>query len=284
MGLPMTRNLLKAGHRVTVTSRSRGPIDEAVAEGAVDGGDPAGVATAADVTFICVPDAPDVRQVIDTMLPALGPGKRVVDCSTIDPEAERVMHERVSATGARYLEAPLSGGTIGAEKGTLTMMVGGDAGTLDEVRPVFDGVAALVVHCGGPGLGQVVKLCNQLIYSAQMVATAEAAAVAAKTGVDMAKLFEVLTHSTGDCAAVRTRFPVPGIVPDSPASNSWKPGFQTDLMNKDIGIALAFAAAAGVPVLSTALSRQLLTAASVAGYGREDFSALAKVVQSLAHA
>jgi len=99
----------------------------------------------------------------------------------------------------------------------------------------------------------------------------------------MAKLFEVLTHSTGDCAAVRTRFPVSGIVPDSPASNSWKPGFQTDLMNKDIGIALEFAAAAGVPVPGTALARQLLTSASIAGYGREDFSALAKVVQQLAH-
>ena len=282
MGLPMTRHLLEAGHPVTVASRSRGPIEAALASGAVEGATPAAVAAAAEVVFLCVPNSPEVASVIDAMLPALGPGKTVVDCSTIDPEVERAQHARVEATGARYLEAPLSGGTAGAEAGTLTLMVGGDQAVLEAVGPILEPFAGLVVHVGGPGMGQVVKLCNNLIYAAQMVATAEATAMAVKAGADMAKLYEVVTHSSGDCVAVRTRLPVPGVVPDSPASNGWKPGFMTDLMAKDLDLALAYGARTGVPLTTTATARQALTAASTAGYGREDFSAVAKVVARLA--
>ena len=141
-----------------------------------------------------------------------------------------------------------------------------------------------MVHVGGPGMGQVVKLCNNLIYAAQMVATAEATALAVRSGVDMAKLHEVLIHATGDCVAVRTRLPVPGVVPDSPASNDWRPGFMTDLMAKDLDLALAYGARTGVPLSTTATARQALTAASTAGYGREDFSSVAKVVLRLAGA
>ena len=133
-------------------------------------------------------------------------------------------------------------------------------------------------------MGQVVKLCNNLIYAAQMTATAEATALAVKSGVDLHKLFEVLTHATGDCVAVRTRLPVAGVVPDSPASNGWQPGFMTDLMAKDLDLALRYGAGAGVPLFTTAAARQLLTAASSAGFGREDFSAVAKVVLALADA
>jgi 3-hydroxyisobutyrate dehydrogenase len=219
--------------------------------------------------------------VVDGMLPVLGEGKTVVDCSTIDPEVERAQHRRVAAAGARYLDAPLSGGTTGAHKGTLTLMVGGDADVLAETEPALEPFAGLIVHVGGPGMGQVVKLCNQVIYAAQMTATAEATALAVKSGVDMAKLLEVLTHSTGDCVAVRTRLPVPGVVPESPASNGWQPGFMTDLMAKDLDLAMAYAVRCGVPVPTTATARQLLTAASTAGYGRQDFSSVAKVVLAL---
>jgi 3-hydroxyisobutyrate dehydrogenase len=281
MGLPMAGHLVAAGHTVTVASRSRGPIDAAVAGGAHDGGSPRGVAEASEVVLVCVPNSPEVIEVVDAMLPVLGAGHTVVDCSTIDPEVERVQHARVAGAGASYLDAPLSGGTAGAHKGTLTLMVGGDAGTLAVTGPALDPFAGLIVHVGGPGMGQVVKLCNQVIYAAQMTATAEATAMAVASGVDMAKLHEVLTHATGDCVAVRTRLPVPGVVPDSPASNGWAPGFMTDLMAKDIDLALAYAARCGVPAPTTAASRQLLTAASSAGYGREDFSALAKVVLAL---
>ena len=278
MGLPMTRHLLAAGHRVTVASRSRGPIDDAVGEGAVDGGSPAGVAAASDVVILCVPDSPDVVQVVGDLLGSLRPGAIVVDCSTIDPDVERAQHVRVAEAGGRYLEAPVSGGTAGAVKGTLTLMVGGEAATLDDARPALEPFAGKVVHIGGPGLGQVVKLCNNLLFAAQMVATAEATALALASGADVAKLHEVLVVSTGDCAAVRTRLPVAGVVADSPASNGWQPGFASALMAKDLDLAMAAGARAGVPMTATASARQLLTAALTAGYGREDFSSLAKVV------
>jgi 3-hydroxyisobutyrate dehydrogenase len=284
MGLPMTGHLLAAGHDVTVASRSRGPIEAAVALGAHDGATPRRVAEAAELIILCVPSSPQVVEVVDGMLAALGEGKTVVDCSTIDPDVERAQHVRVAATGARYLDAPLSGGTTGARNGVLTLMVGGDATTLEDVRPALSAFAALIVFVGGPGMGQVVKLCNNLIYAAQMTATAEAAALAVKSGVDMHKLFEVLTHATGDCTAVRTRLPVAGVVPDSPASHGWEPGFMTDLMAKDLDLALAYAASARVPMATTATARQMLTAAQGAGYGREDFSAVAKVVLAAAGA
>lgn len=283
MGLPMTRHLVEAGHDVTVASRSRGPIEAAIAAGAVEGDGPAGVAEASEVTILCVPNSPEVAEVVDAALPALTDGKIVVDCSTIDPEVERAQHDRVGAAGARYLEAPLSGGTVGAEKGTLTLMVGGVAGVLEAARPALDPFAGLIVHVGGPGMGQVVKLCNNLIYAAQMLATAEATTMAAKAGVDLRKLSEVVTHSTGDCTAVRTRIPFDGVLPDSPASNDWQPGFMTDLMAKDLDLALAYAGRAGTPLFTSGLVRQVLGAASEAGYGREDFSALGKVIRALAN-
>jgi 3-hydroxyisobutyrate dehydrogenase len=282
MGLPMTRHLLAAGHDVTVASRSRPPIDAAIAAGARDGGDPRGVVAASEVTVLCVPDSPDVVAVLDDALPALGPGKIVVDTSTVDPGIERAQHERVDATGAAYLDAPLSGGTVGAENGTLTVMVGGDAATLDAARPAIEPFAGLIVHAGGPGDGQVVKLCNQLVYAAQMVAVSEASALAAKEGLDLAMMYEVLTHSTGDCVAVRTRIPFEGARPDTPASNGWKPGFMTALMAKDVRLVIDEAARAGVPATSATNALPLFDAALAAGYGREDFSAIGKVVRTRA--
>jgi 3-hydroxyisobutyrate dehydrogenase len=282
MGLPMTRHLVGAGHDVTVTSRSRPPVEAAVAAGARDGGDAYGVAAASEVTIMCVPDGPDVVQVLDDMIGALGPGKIVVDTSTIDPEVERQQHARVAATGAGYLDAPLSGGTAGAERGTLTVMVGGDAAVLDAARPALEPFAGLVVHAGGPGQGQVVKLCNQLVYAAQMLAVAEAATLAVAEGVGLDVFHEVLTHSTGDCTAVRTRIPFEDARPDTPASNGWRPGFMTALMAKDVELVLRAAARAGVPAASSAAVRPVLAAAIEAGFDREDFSALGKVVRARA--
>ena len=172
-----------------------------------EGADAASVVDASDVTILCLPSSPDVVAVLDAAFPALGPGKIVVDTSTIHPDVEREQHARVLATGAGYLEAPLSGGTVGAQKGQLTLMVGGEAETLTAARPALDTFAGLIVHVGGPGMGQVVKLCNNLIYAAQMLATSEATVMAQQAGVEMEHLYEILTHATGDCVAVRTRLP-----------------------------------------------------------------------------
>lgn len=278
----MTRHLVDAGHEVTVTSRSRGGIESAVAAGAAEGDGPPGVVGASDVTILCVHNSPDVVRVLDAAFPALRAGKIVVDTSTIDPDVERAQHERVDATGARYLEAPLSGGTVGAEKGTLTLMVGGDADVLASVRPALEPFAGAIVHVGGPGTGQIVKLCNNLLYAVQTLAVAEATTMAAKADVDLRKLHEVITQSTGDCDAIRTRIPFEGVLPDGPASNDWRPGFMTDLMAKDLDLAMGFAARANTPLFTSGVARQLLGAASAAGYGREDFSAMGKIVRELA--
>ena len=280
MGLPMTRHLLAAGHDVTVASRSRPPVDAAVAAGASAGDGPRGVVAASEVTIVCVPDSPDVVEVIDAALPAIGPGKIVVDTSTIDPAVERAQHERVTAAGGGYLDAPLSGGTVGADRGTLTLMVGGDAAVLERARPALEPFAGLIVHAGGPGVGQVVKLCNQLVYAAQMLAVAEACTLAVAEGVDLGVVYEVLTHSTGDCTAIRTRIPFEGARPDAPASNGWKPGFMTELMAKDLGIVERESARVGVSCGATAAVRPVLEAAIAAGFGREDFSAIGKVVRA----
>ena len=282
MGLPMTLHLIDSGHDVTVASRRRGPIDAAVSAGATEGNGPQGVVDASDVTILCLPNSPDVVEVIDAAWQAICNGRVIVDTSTIDPEVERSLHERVTAAGARYLEAPLSGGTVGAEKGTLTLMAGGESEVLDAARPALESFAGLIVHVGGPGMGQVVKLCNNLIYAAQMLATAEATTMAAKAGVDLQKLYEVISHSTGDCTAIRTRIPFEGVLADSPASNDWQPGFMTDLMAKDLDLAITYAAKEQSPLFTSGIVHQLLGAASQAGWGREDFSALGKVVRRLA--
>ena len=281
MGFPMARHLVDAGHEVRVTSRSRGPVDAAVAAGAIDGGTSTEVARTSEVMIICVPGSSDVVDVLDLAMPALDDGKIVVDTSTIDPDVECAQHQRVTATGARYLEAPLSGGTVGAEQGRLTLMAGGDADVLAAARPALEPFAGTIVHVGGPGTGQIVKLCNNLLYAAQMLATAEATTMAAKAGVDLRKLHEVITHSTGDCNAIRTRIPFEGVLPDGPASNDWQPGFMTDLMAKDLDLAIGFAARENTPLLTSGIVRQLLAAASAAGYGREDFSSFGKIVREL---
>ena len=141
MGLPMAGHLVEAGHEVAVSSRSRGPVEAALRMGAIDAGQAAAVAAHAEVTFLCVPNSSDVVSVVDMLLPALGPAKTVVDCSTIDPDVERAQHERVAASGAGYLDAPISGGTAGARAGTLTFMVGGEAATLEAARAAFEPMA-----------------------------------------------------------------------------------------------------------------------------------------------
>lgn len=278
MGAPMVANLCRAGYDLKVASRSRGPIEAAVALGATATEDLAALARSVSVLCICVPTSSDVDQVVSDLLPGLGAGTIVLDCSTIDPEVERELHERVAATGARYLDAPLSGGTIGAEAGTLTVMVGGDAAVLDEVRPVLGAVASTVVHVGGPGMGQVVKLCNNLIYAAQMVAVSEAAALAVASGADLERLVEVIEASSGNCVALQTRFPVPGVLEHSPATKGWAPGFATRWMLKDLDLALAWAATQQVATAFTAHAKDFHRAAVDNGSGGEDFSSVAKVV------
>lgn len=285
MGKPMCRNLLKAGFDLTVWNRSQSAIDELAAAGAKAGASAAAVARQADVIVTCVPNSPQVVEVVtgpNGVLAGAAAGSTVIDMSTIDPNVSQQVAAACAARGVRFLDAPVSGGTVGAVNGTLTIMVGGDAAVLEEARPVLAAMGTNIFHVGAVGMGEVVKLCNNLIYAAQMVAVAEAFTMGAKAGADPRMMFEVITRSTGKCVALDTRTPVAGVVPNSPASNEWQPGFMTALMLKDIGLALDFGKAMSVPMFVTAVAEQVHRLAVNEGHGRKDFSALALTVQRLA--
>lgn len=280
MGLPMAGHLVAAGHTVTVSSRSQAPVDKAVDGGALDGGGPEGVAAASEVIVLCLPDTPDVIAVIDSMLAFLAPGTVVVNCSTIDPEAEKAICAKVQAAGGDYLDAPISGGSMGAAKGTLCVMVGGDPAALEKARPALEPFSSTIVHLGPTGSGQVVKLGNNLLFAAQMAATAEAFTMIKACGVDLQAALEVLSASTGNCTAVQGRIPFEGIQLEAPPSNGWKPGFATELMLKDLRLALAHGERVNVPMRATVMTEALHAQAVEAGYGREDMSAVGKVVRA----
>jgi 3-hydroxyisobutyrate dehydrogenase len=285
MGKPMCRNLLKAGFDLTVWNRSQPAIDELAAAGARAAASAADVARQADVIVTCVPNSPQVVEVVTGpggVLEGAAAGSTIIDMSTIDPNVSQQVAAACAAKGVRFLDAPVSGGTVGAINGTLTIMVGGEAAVLEESRPVLAAMGTNIFHVGAVGMGEVVKLCNNLIYAAQMVAVAEAFTMGAKAGADPQMMFEVITRSTGKCVALDTRTPVPGVVPNSPASNEWQPGFMTALMLKDIGLALDFGKAMSVPMFVTAVAEQVHRLAVNEGHGRKDFSSLALTVQRLA--
>ena len=278
MGLPMTRHLVEAGHRVTVASRSPGPVERAASFGAKDGVDPTHVAEASEVVILCAPELAAGRR----------GGRRDASFPRAGPDRGGLLHHR-----PRSVPGPAPEGGVdrrrlprrtavgrdcrSREKGSLTLMVGGDEETLEAARPALDPFAGLVVHVGGPGMGQVVKLCNNLIYAAQMLATAEAAALAVTSGVDMASSSRssptrpATASRSGPALGRRCRAGQPGV-------QRMDPGFMTDLMAKDLDLALAYAVGAGVSLETTKVARVAVEAASEAGYGREDFSAVAKVV------
>lgn len=200
MGKPMTENLLKAGFVVVIHSRSRGPVDALVQVGASDRGSSRGVAEAADVIVSSLPDPEAVRDVYlsdDGLVANARSGQVYVDTSTIDPGLSRELAEKFAAKGASFLDAPVSGGVAGAEAGTLTVMIGGDADTLEKVRPVLEVFGQNLKLVGPSGSGTIVKLANQLLVGINMAAVAEAMVLGVKAGADPNKMLEVLSTSFG---------------------------------------------------------------------------------------
>ena len=282
MGAPMARNILRGGFPLVVWNRTATKTHDLRDAGAGVAATPAEAARGADVVMVCVPSSPEVHALLtrsDGILAGIERGKAIVDCSTIAPTASIEHHRLCADRGVDMLEAPLSGGTVGATNGTLTLMVGGDAGVLERVRPVLSAVGKNIFHLGPPGAGQAVKLCNNLIFAAQIVATAEAYALLVRAGLDPAKATEVFAVSTADCTAVRQRVPVAGVQPGAPASNAWAPGFATEWMAKDLHLTEEYAKSLGVPVLQTALDHQMLRIAMALGFAKLDLSVVGKMVQ-----
>jgi len=280
MGQPMARHLLAAGRPLIVHSRSDGPVDALVAEGARAAASPAEVARQARTIITMLPDGPDVAQVLEGehgVFAGMAPGAVIVDSSTIAPDTARRLAARATALGAVLLDAPVSGGEIGAIEGTLTFMVGGDAAALDGVRPLLAimGREDRIVHVGGSGAGQVCKACNQLVIGGTMAVVAEAIALARKADVDPVKVRQALL---GGFASSR----VLEVHGERMIQGNYVPGFKGRLYTKDLGIALDTLAAHGVPAPVTAIVAQLVQAQVSAGRGEADYSAVAEVIFGLA--
>jgi 2-hydroxy-3-oxopropionate reductase len=277
MGRPMGRNLLKAGYSLTVHNRSRGPVDELVAEGATAARSPREVAAQVDVVITMLPDSPDVEAVMrgeNGVLAGVRQGTIVIDMSTISPLVAKALAEEATAKGVQMLDAPVSGGDRGAIAGTLSIMVGGDADTFAECQPVFAAMGKTIVHVGPSGAGQTVKACNQIVVALAYEAISEALVLGAKAGVDPQKIIEVLNGGLAATRVMELRGP-------SMIEHNFAPGFRLRLHHKDLGIALETAKAYGVPLPSTALVDQIV--ASLRAKGREDLdhSAILTYVEDL---
>lgn len=277
MGRPMALNLAKAGHHLHLWARRAAALEPFKDTGARTHASPAEVARHAEVVLTCVADAPDVEQVCLAAGGIAESGKRgliVSDSSTIAPAAARRIGERLSAQGIVFLDAPVSGGAVGAVNATLTFMVGGDAAAFETVRPLYEKMGKSVTHVGASGAGQVAKACNQIVVAITMEAVAEALTFAKKSGVDGAKVR----------AALLGGFAYSRILEHHGAKmleRDWKPGFKAWMQQKDLRIVLQSAHELGLALPGAAAVAQMFNAMVGCGLGEEDNMAVVKLVERL---
>lgn len=267
----MAAALMAKGFAVTVCAHTnRAPLDRLVAAGATDGGTPEGVAKASDIVITMVPDTPQVEEAIFGAHGALAgakPGTLFIDMSTISPVSTRAFDDRLRAKGMRFLDAPVSGGPARAKTGTLTLMVGASDADLATARPVLEAMGT-PNHVGPVGMGETVKLVNQIMISSIMLANCEGLVFAAKAGANVEAVREVILTATG------SNYLLQNWLPQTWLSGNFDGGFALDLLRKDVAAALDAARTMGVPMPSTALAYQLFTAASSEGHGRHDYSSV----------
>jgi 2-hydroxy-3-oxopropionate reductase len=280
MGKPMAKNLLKTGHHLVVHSRSRAPVDEVATVGATAASSPADVARQADVVITMLPDTPDVELVLtgpNGVIPALRPKAVVIDMSSISPSATKRLAREVAEKGGAMLDAPVSGGEIGAINASLSIMVGGEEVVFRRVRPILEamGNPERIVYIGESGAGQVCKICNQIAIGGALAGVSEAFALANKAGVDASRVRQALL---GGFAASR----VLEVHGERMLTDNYKPGFRTKLYQKDLRLANEAAAANGVAMPGTAIVTQLVNALVAHGGGDLDYAAIATVLFKLA--
>jgi 2-hydroxy-3-oxopropionate reductase len=278
MGKSMARNILKAGFPLVVHNRSRAAVDELVAEGAQGAFSPAEVASRVDVVFTNLPDSPDVEQVVlgpSGVIEAARPGLVFVDNSTIKPATSRYIAEVLGEKGVLCLDAPVSGGDVGARNATLTIMVGGPQEALDRVRPVFQAMGKTITHVGGAGTGQIAKAANQIMVAAQMVAMGELLVFAQKAGADPRKVVEAIRGGAAQCWSLDVK-------PPRLFAGNRDPGFKAYLQAKDLGIVLDTAREYHIPLPSAAIHAQLFYAMLEMGMPNLDNSAVIGVLETLA--
>jgi 2-hydroxy-3-oxopropionate reductase len=278
MGAPMARNLIAAGHDLVVYNRSRARVDELAAAGAQPAAGPREVGEGCDVTITMLPDSPQVEEVLageHGVLAAARAGALVIDMSTISPVVTRALAARAAERGVGYVDAPVSGGDVGAREATLSIMAGGSEEDFERARPLLEALGRTIVHVGPVGSGQVVKGCNQVVVALTIEAVSEALVLGSKAGVDPAVIIRVLS---GGLAANR----VMEVRGRNFLEHDFEPGFRIDLHHKDLGIALAAGREYGVALPSTAAVNEMLQALRSRGMGDRDHSALLTFVEDLA--
>jgi 2-hydroxy-3-oxopropionate reductase len=279
MGKAMARNILKASFPVVVHNRSRQAVEELVAEGAIEAFTPKEVAQQVDVVFTNLPDSPDVEQVVlgdEGILQGTTEGMIFVDNSTIKPTTARKIADRLGQNGVLCLDAPVSGGDIGAQQGTLAIMVGGPSEALETVMPIFEVIGKKITHVGDSGAGQIAKACNQVMVAAQMVAMGELLILAKKAGADPEKVVTAIQGGAAQCWALDVK-------PERLFADNRKPGFKAYMQAKDLGIVMDTAREYGIPIPSTAANTQMFNAMLEMGMRELDNSAVIGVIEALAN-
>jgi 2-hydroxy-3-oxopropionate reductase len=278
MGASMTRNLMKAGHEVVVHNRSRQIVDTLASEGATPAHSPREVAEQVDFVFTNVPDSPDVELVVlgeNGIIEGAHEGLIFIDNSTIKPETARMLHTKLAEVGVQALDAPVSGGDIGARDGTLTIMVGGEEDAFSKTLPLFEAMGKTVVHVGESGAGQIAKVCNQIITGMQMAALAEALVMAQKSGVDPQRVVSAIQNGAAQMWSLDVK-------PPRIFDGNRAPGFKAYMQLKDLNIVLDTGRTYGVPLPVTATVNQLFQAMIQQGDGELDNSAVLNVLERLA--
>jgi 2-hydroxy-3-oxopropionate reductase len=278
MGKSMARNILRAGYPLVVHNRSQAAVDELVAEGARRAHSPAEVAGQVDVVFTNLPDSPDVEAVAlgpSGLLEGAQPGLVFVDNSTIRPATARKIAAQLGEKGVSCLDAPVSGGDVGARNATLTIMVGGPAQALERVMPVLEAMGKTITHVGESGAGQIAKAANQIMVAAQMVAMGELLVFARKSGADPSKVVDAIRHGAAQCWTLDVK-------PPRLFTGNRQPGFKAYMQAKDLGIVLDTARQYGVPLPATSINAQLFNAMLEMGMRDLDNSAVIGVIEKLA--
>ncbi len=278
MGKPMARNLLKAGYPLLVHNRSRASVEELANEGAAPAANAYEVAAAADILITMLPDSPDVEQVYngaEGVFKGARSGALLIDMSTISPVVARKLAADAERRGCEMLDAPVSGGEAGAVGATLSIMIGGKPSAVDRAMPVFQKLGKNIVHVGAAGAGQIAKAANQIVVGVTIAAVSEALVLAAKAGVDPAKVREVLLGGFAQSKILDAHG-------QKMLERNFKPGFRIRLHEKDLKIALASGSEYGVPLTTTAVVAQMMAALKATGRGDLDHSALINLIEDLA--
>ena len=282
MGLPMAQNLIKAGHQVEGVDVNPAALDKLKAAGGTTAETAKTAGARADVVITMLPAGKQVREVYlgpNGIIENANAGTLLIDCSTIDVETARAVGTAAEQKGLLMIDAPVSGGVTGAAAGTLTFMCGGSPQAFTRAQTILEKMGKTIVHAGGSGNGQAAKICNNMILGISMIAVSEAFVLAEKLGLDHQKLFDISSKSSGQCWAMTSYCPVPGLVPASPANRDYQPGFTAAMMLKDLQLAQDAAKAAGAKTELGADAAKLYSRYAGSGEAGRDFSGIIRMVR-----